>query len=101
MMHFDKFVTPLRQIVRHFVCICATCQRNKTENCHPAGLLQPLDVPSTIWQDISLDSIEALPKVHGKSVILTVIDRFSKYARSYLWDILIRHHQLPRRSSQK
>jgi hypothetical protein len=27
-----------------------------------------------------MDFIEALPKVHGKSVILTVVDRFSKFA---------------------
>jgi hypothetical protein len=26
-----------------------------------------------------MDFIECLPKVHGKSVILTVVDRFSKY----------------------
>jgi transposase InsO family protein len=37
-------------------------------------------VPSRVWADISIDFIEALPKVHGKSVILTVVDRFSKYA---------------------
>lgn len=27
-----------------------------------------------------MDFIEGFPKVHGKSVILTVVDRFSKYA---------------------
>jgi hypothetical protein len=32
-----------------------------------------------VWTDISLDFIEALPRIKGKSVILTVVDRFSKY----------------------
>jgi hypothetical protein len=66
--------------VKDFICACATCQRNKTENLHPTGLLQPLDVPSQIWADISMDFVEGLSRVHGKSVILTVVDRFSKYA---------------------
>jgi hypothetical protein len=33
-----------------------------------------------VWADISLDFAEGLPKVNGKSVILMVVDRFSKYA---------------------
>jgi transposase InsO family protein len=74
------FVKPDRCVVRDYVRVCATCQRNKTEALHPAGLLQPLPVPLRIWADISMDFVEALPKVHGKSVILAVVDRFSKYA---------------------
>jgi len=42
--------------------------------------LQPLEVPDQVWADISIDFIEGLPKVNGKSVILTVVDRFSKFA---------------------
>jgi hypothetical protein len=76
----DFFVEGDRCLVTDFVRACATCQRNKTENLHPAGLLQPLEVPAQVWQDSSLDFVEGLPKVHGKSVILTVVDRFSKYA---------------------
>jgi hypothetical protein len=51
-----------------------TCQRNKIET------LQPLLVPSQVWADISMDFIEGLSKVGGTSVILMVVDRFSKYA---------------------
>jgi hypothetical protein len=39
----------------------------------------PLPVPSVVWADISLDFMEALPSVNGKMVILSVVDRFSKY----------------------
>jgi hypothetical protein len=76
----DFVVDHDRRLVSEFVCLCWTCQRNKIEALHPAGLLQPLEVPFRVWEDISLDFVEGLPKVHGKSVILTVVDRFSKYA---------------------
>jgi penicillin V acylase-like amidase (Ntn superfamily) len=36
-------------------------------------------VPSVVWADIGIDFIEVLPKVQGKTVILSVVDRFSKY----------------------
>jgi hypothetical protein len=32
-----------------------------------------------VWRDIPLNLIEGFPKVGGKSVILTMVDRFSKY----------------------
>ncbi|RLM77946.1 hypothetical protein C2845_PM12G03110 [Panicum miliaceum] len=49
------------------------------EHLLPGGLLLPLPVPSAVWADVDMDFIEGLPKVGGKSVILTVVDRFSKY----------------------
>jgi hypothetical protein len=76
----DFFVPSVRTTVRDFVRRCATCQKNKTEHLHPASLLQPLSVPSAIWADISMDFIEGFPKINGKMVILTVVDRFSKVA---------------------
>lgn len=74
------FIEHDRAAVRDFVRACATCQRNKTETLNLEGLLQPLPVPSQVWSDISMDFVEGLPKVHGKSVIPTVVDRFSKFA---------------------
>jgi len=37
-------------------------------------------VASQIWADIAMDFVEGLPKVNDKNIILTVVDRFSKYA---------------------
>ncbi|XP_039851102.1 uncharacterized protein DKFZp434B061-like isoform X2 [Panicum virgatum] len=65
-------------LAQELVRACSTCQRNKTQR--PAGLLQPLEVHSQVWADISMDFVEGLPKVGGKSVILTGVDCFSKYA---------------------
>ena len=73
----DFHIPQDRALVKNFIRACTTCQRNKTETLQPAGLLQQLEVPSQVWADISLDFVEGLPKVHGKSVILAVVDRFS------------------------
>jgi transposase InsO family protein len=68
-----------RALVTDIVCACATYQRNKTEHLHPASLLQPLEVPSAVWADIVMDFVEGFPRVNGKSVVLIVVDCYSKY----------------------
>ncbi|WVZ84215.1 LOW QUALITY PROTEIN: hypothetical protein U9M48_031269 [Paspalum notatum var. saurae] len=62
------------------VSACRVCQQNKSEQLKLAGFLQPLQVPSMVWADIAMDFVEGLPRVHGKTVILTMVDRFSKFA---------------------
>jgi hypothetical protein len=69
----------MRHLVQEFVRSCPTCQRYKSEHLHPVGLLMPLPVPLTVWADIGLDFVEALPRMNGKTIILSVVDRFSKY----------------------
>ena len=69
----------MKQVVQELIWVCVVCQRYKSEHLQPAGLLLPLPVPQGIWTDIALDFVEALPRVRGKTVILTVVDRFSKY----------------------
>jgi hypothetical protein len=43
------------------------------------GLLQPLSIPSQRWEEASMDFIIGLPKYKGKSVIMVIVDRLTKY----------------------
>ena len=59
---------------------CLFCQQNKVETIKTLGLLQPLSIPSHHWEEVSMDFITGLPKSKGKSVIMVVVDRLTKYA---------------------
>ena len=59
---------------------CLVCQQNKVETINTPGLLQPLSIPSQRWEEVSMDFITGLPKSEGKSVIMVVVDRLTKYA---------------------
>jgi len=45
----------LEHTVRTFIGTCHSCQRNKPSSQRPAGLLQPLEVPSEPWEEVSMD----------------------------------------------
>jgi hypothetical protein len=70
----------MKKDIPSYIRGCDICQRNKVENIHPVGLLQPLPIPSQVWIEVSMDFIGGLPILQGKDVIMVVIDRLSKYA---------------------
>ncbi|XP_068662857.1 uncharacterized protein [Aristolochia californica] len=66
--------------VTEFVQNCEICQKNKHLARSPAGLLQPIDLPEGVWEDLTMDFIEGLPKSEGVDTIMVVVKRLSKYA---------------------
>lgn len=56
-------------------------QTNKASHQTPAGLLQPLPTPQHQWSHIAVDFITDLPVSQNNTVILTVVDCFSKACR--------------------
>ena len=66
--------------MKKFLQHCEICQRFKHDSMQPAGLLQPLPIPDSVWSDISMDFVERLPVSQGISVVMVVVDRLSKYA---------------------
>ena len=65
--------------VAEYIARCLDCQQVKTDHQHPAGLLQPLPIPSWKWEVISLDFITGLPINHNQNdSIMVVVDKLSK-----------------------
>jgi transposase InsO family protein len=68
--------------IRKHVRECDSCQRTKSANHPPAGILRPLPIPSRAWESIAMDFVGPLPKsVSGHDMILVIIDRLTKMAR--------------------
>lgn len=59
---------------------CTVCAQKNPRNQRPSGYLHPLPTPHCPWSHIALDFVTGLPDSSGNTVILTIIDRFSKIA---------------------
>uniref|UniRef100_A0A8C5MD31 CD9 molecule n=1 Tax=Leptobrachium leishanense TaxID=445787 RepID=A0A8C5MD31_9ANUR len=68
----------MRKDVKEYIATCEVCCRSKNPKTLPIGLLQPLPIPERPWAHLSMDFITDLPVSQGNTVILTVVDRFSK-----------------------
>jgi hypothetical protein len=65
--------------VKQFIKQCVVCQQNKYMPTKKPGLLQPLETPDRVWEEITMDFITHLPNSFGHTVIWVICDRLTKY----------------------
>lgn len=79
-VHSMFFWAGMKQYIIEYIKNCTVCQKCKYDHNASPSLLHPLHVPQGVWDDITMDFIEGLPKSGGKEVIMVVINCLSKYA---------------------
>lgn len=81
----------LRKDVERYIGNCGRCKRTKTSRHKKFGLLQPVEVPTSVWKSITMNMIVKLPKsketVTGTQYdsILVIIDKLTKDAYMLPW----------------
>ena len=70
----------MSQYVRQYTRTCDPCLWTKIRYCCRTGELNPLPIPESHWDIISVDFIGELPDAHGHDVIMNVVDSVGKWA---------------------
>ena len=68
----------MHQDIVSFVNSCEQCARNKVSRHKRYDLLRPLEIPDRPWRSIEIDFLCGLPESKKHTVIMVVVDRFSK-----------------------
>ncbi|MCO5613511.1 hypothetical protein L7F22_067788 [Adiantum nelumboides] len=86
----------MKRDILDYVSKCVVCQQTKfVDRGKQPGLLQPLPIPDSPWESISMDFIFGLPKsIHGNTGIWTIVDKFSKQAHFIPVKKNIKAHQM-------
>lgn len=95
--------------IRKFVHECPSCAAQKRERKRSGGLLKPLEIPSRLWDTITMDFAMGLPDAEGYNGVLVVVEKISKLVKliavndtitaeetaKEVWDKIVRNHGVP------
>jgi hypothetical protein len=65
--------------LKAYVRSCDSCQRNKTSNKKPIGLLKPLEIPTERFEEVSMDLFTTFPKTkENHDAVMVIVDKLTK-----------------------
>jgi Integrase zinc binding domain len=65
--------------LKAYVRSCDSCQRNKTSNQKPIGLLKPLEIRTERFEQVSMDFSITLPVTkENHDVVMVIVDKLTK-----------------------
>jgi hypothetical protein len=68
-----------KQDVTEYIRGCDSCQRNKPVTKRPYGPLQPLRIPESPWESVSIDFMTCLPLTNrSHDTLMVFVDRLTK-----------------------
>jgi hypothetical protein len=69
----------MKKEIAEYITRCMECQKVKSENKHPGGLLQTLPIPKWKWEVVTMDFITGLPRTGKKhDAIMVVVEKLMK-----------------------
>lgn len=75
----QAFWPKMYEEIYRYINGCRDCQANKKPNTLPAGVLQPLTVPSRCWEIVTADFLTELPETEtGLDAVLVIVEKLSK-----------------------
>ena len=66
--------------IKKYVGTCDICQKTKPRRHTPVGMLQPIPIPSQLFEIVTMDFIPELPECEGYDNVLVIVDKLIKYA---------------------
>jgi len=79
----EFFRDGLKFNIQKFVAECLVFKQNKVEKFKTQQVLEALSIPSQCWEEVSMDLVKGLRKSEGKSVIMVVVNRLTRYAHFF------------------
>ena len=71
--------------IQRYVTLCMVCQKIRYDTGKQPGLSQPLPIPNSPWESISMDFVFGLPTSTNRIIgIQTIVDWFNKQAHFIL-----------------